>query len=115
VVIINEGQLVLAQSIGGTPADGAALSITIDGDAQAFIARLNALGIDDARLRDRMTGLPEIVIRAPSDKVYDAVRDTAVELDVPLISMTGRTRSLEDLYLQAVGAEALDIEMYGGV
>ena len=115
VVIINEGQLVLAQSIGGTPADGAALSITIDGDAHAFIARLNALGIGDARLRDRMTGLPEIVIRAPSDKVYDAVRDTAVELDVPLISMTGRTRSLEDLYLQAVGAEALDAEMYGGV
>jgi ABC-2 type transport system ATP-binding protein len=115
VVIINEGQLVLAQTIGGTPADGAALSITIDGDAQAFIARLNALGIDDVRLRDRMTGLPEIVIRAPSDKVYDAVRDTAVELDVPLVSMTGRTRSLEDLYLQAVGAEALDSEMYGGV
>jgi ABC-2 type transport system ATP-binding protein len=115
VVIINEGQLVLAQSIGGTPADGAALSITIDGDAQAFIARLNVLGIEDARLRDRMTGLPEIVIRAPSDKVYDAVRDTAVELDVPLISMTGRTRSLEDLYLQAVGAEALDVEMYEGV
>ncbi len=56
VVIINEGQLVLAQTIGGTPADGAALSITIDGDAQAFIARLNALGIDDVRLRDRMTG-----------------------------------------------------------
>jgi ABC-2 type transport system ATP-binding protein len=115
VVIINEGQLVLAQSIGGTPADGAALSITIDGDAPAFIARLNALGIEDARLRDRMTGLPEIVIRAPNDKVYDAVRDTAVELDVPLVSMTGRTRSLEDLYLQAVGAEALDAEMYGGV
>ena len=55
------------------------------------------------------------MIRAPSDKVYDAVRDTAVELDVPLVSMTGRTRSLEDLYLQAVGAEALDSEMYGGV
>lgn len=115
VVIINEGQLVLAQSIGGTPADGAALSITIDGDPHIFITRLNALGIEDARLRDRMTGLPEIVIRAPSDKVYDAVRDTAVELDVPLISMTGRTRSLEDLYLRAVGADALDAEMYGGV
>lgn len=115
VVIINSGQLALAQSIGGTPAGGAALSIQIDGNAEQFIQRLNELGVADARLRERMTGLPEIVIRAPSDKVYDAVRDTAVELDVPLVSMTGRTRSLEDLYLQAVGAEALDAEMYGGV
>jgi ABC-2 type transport system ATP-binding protein len=114
VVIINSGELVLAQSIGGTPAEGARLSVQIDGDANLFIQRLHALGVDDAVLRDRMTGLPEIVIRHPSDKVYDAVRDTAVELDVPLISMTGRTRSLEDLYLQAVGATVLDAEMHGG-
>ena len=113
VVIINSGQLVLAQPIGGAPAEGAALSIQIDGDAAVFVQRLNALGIDDARQRERMTGLPEIVIRHPSDKVYDAVRDTAVALDVPLVSMTGRTRSLEDLYLQAVGAEMLDPEMLG--
>jgi ABC-2 type transport system ATP-binding protein len=112
VVIINSGELVLSQSIGGAPAAGAALSIQIDGDADAFIRRLNALGIENVRLRDRMTGLPEMVIRHPSDKVYDAVRDTAVELDVPLISMTGRTRSLEDLYLQAVGAAALDPDMH---
>ena len=59
--------------------------------------------------------MPEIMIRHPSDKAYDAVRDTAVELDVALVSMTGRTRSLEDLYLQAVGAEALDADGYGGV
>ena len=115
VVIINGGELALAQSIGGTPAEGAQLSILIDGNAEQFIQRLNALGIDDARLRDRMTGLPEIVIRSPSDKAYDAVRDTAVELDVALVSMTGKTRSLEDLYLQAVGAEALDTDTYGGV
>ena len=109
----RRASLVLAQSIGGAPADGAALSIQIDGSAEAFIKRLNALGIDDVRLRDRMTGLPEMVIRHPNDKVYDAVRDTAVELDVSLISMTGRTRSLEDLYLQAVGATMLDPEMHG--
>ncbi len=115
VVIINSGQLALAQSIGGGPVDGAQLSIQIDGNAEQFIQRLEALGIDDARLRDRMTGLPEIVIRQPSDKAYDAVRDTAVELDVPLISMTGKTRSLEDLYLQAVGAAALDGDLHGGV
>ncbi|MEZ4504821.1 MAG: ABC transporter ATP-binding protein [Thermomicrobiales bacterium] len=115
VVIINSGQLALAQSIGGGPVDGAQLSIQIDGNAEQFIQRLEALGIDDARLRDRMTGLPEIVIRQPSDKAYDAVRDTAVELDVPLISMTGKTRSLEDLYLQAVGAAALDSDLHGGV
>lgn len=115
VVIINGGRLALAQSIGQSPAEGAQLSVQIDGNPEQFIQRLNALGIDDARLRDRMTGLAEIVIRHPSDKVYDAVRDTAVELDVPLVSMTGRTRSLEDLYLQAVGATELDAEMYGGV
>ncbi len=90
-------------------------SIQIDGNAEQFIQRLKALGIEDARLRDRMTGLPEIVIRHPNDKAYDAVRDTAVELDIALVSMTGRTRSLEDLYLQAVGAEALDTDYYGGV
>lgn len=115
VVIINAGQLALARPIGMTPEDGAALSIQIDGDAALFIQRLASLGIDDAFPRDRMTGLPEIVIRSPNDGVYDAVRDTAVELDVPLVSMTGRTRSLEDLYLQAVGADALDTEMVGGM
>lgn len=115
VVIIESGRLALAQAIGGTPAEGAGLSIQIDGDAKAFVARLNALGIEDVRVRDRMTGRPEIVIRAPSDHVYDAVRDIAVELDVPLVSLTGRTRSLEDLYLQAVGAEAIDTDMLGGL
>ena len=35
VVIINNGQLALAQSIGGTPAEGAQLSIQIDGNADA--------------------------------------------------------------------------------
>jgi len=115
VVIINNGELALAQSIGGTPVEGAQLSVQIDGNAKQFIQRLEALGIDNARLRDRMTGHPEIMIRHPSDKAYDAVRDTAVELDVALVSMTGRTRSLEDLYLQAVGAEALDGDSYGGV
>jgi ABC-2 type transport system ATP-binding protein len=115
VVIINGGQLVLAQPIGGTPTDGAQLSIQIDGNAEQFIQRLNALGIEDAQVRGRMTGRSEIVIRHPSDRAYDAVRDTAVELDVPLVSMTGRTRSLEDLYLQAVGAVGLDTESHGGV
>ena len=115
VVIINNGQLALAQPIGRTPEEGAQLSIQIDGNAEQFIQRLNALGVHDARLRDRMTGLPEIVIRDPSGMAYDAVRDTAVDLDVALVSMTGRTRSLEDLYLQAVGAAALDPDYHGGV
>lgn len=114
VVIIESGRLALAQSIGGPSEDGAQLDVQIDGDPGIFVQRLQASGIEDARVRDRMTGRPAIVIPHPTDRAYDAVRDIAVELDVPLVSMTGRSRSLEDLYLQAVGAQAIDPEMLGG-
>ena len=54
------------------------------------------------------TPFPELIVRAARRIVYDAIRDTAADLNVPLRALRSRAHSLEEVYLDAVGAAALD-------
>jgi hypothetical protein len=54
--------------------------------------------------------LPELIVGESSDRVYDAIRDTAVDLGVPLRSLRSRAHSLEEVYLDAVERGAMELE-----
>jgi len=100
VVILDHGQVIASQPLAGIDAGGGDLVVRIDGDVAAFIARLAALGAT-ARPAGDGHGSDEVVVRRDGDAAYDAVRDAAADLGVPLRSLQARTRSLEDLYFGA--------------
>jgi ABC-2 type transport system ATP-binding protein len=117
VVIINGGRLIMAQPIGRRSEGPGQILIRIEGEAEPFIQRLNALGVHDVRLDNHFSssGFAELVIDSESDAAFDAVRDVAADLGVGLRSVRSRTRSLEELYLQAVGAGRMnDTSLEGG-
>ncbi|MDQ3693197.1 MAG: ABC transporter ATP-binding protein [Chloroflexota bacterium] len=103
VVILDDGRLVAAQSITDMGDGGGDLILRIDGDTAAFVGRLASLGID-ARPAGADYGRDEFVVSKTDDRVFDAVRDAAADLGLPLRSLRTRARSLEDLYFGRVDA-----------
>ena len=103
VVILDGGRLVASQPLGDLGAVDGNLLVRIDGDAAAFVRRLAALGVTAAPAGDEY-GRGELIVHQADDRAYDAVRDAAAELGLPLRSLRSRARSLEDIYLGNVGA-----------
>ena len=97
VVILDDGRLVAAQSISDMGDGGGELLIRIDGDAVAFVERLGSLGIQ-ARPAGAEYGRDEFVVPATDDRIFDAVRDAAADLGLPIRALRTRARSLEDVY-----------------
>ncbi len=104
VVIINGGKLMLSQAIGRSQQDQGEIVVRIDGNPQRFLDKLTELGVKEARVgpQSQVSPFPELIVRHTSDEVYDAIRDSAAALGVPLRTMRSRQHSLEELYLQAV-------------
>jgi ABC-2 type transport system ATP-binding protein len=102
VVILDQGQVVASQPMESIDAGGGDLLVRIDGDRAAFIARVCELGAE-ARPAGEAHGMDEVIVRRDGDAAYDAVRDAASDLGMPLRSLQARTRSLEDLYFGNVG------------
>jgi ABC-2 type transport system ATP-binding protein len=99
VVILNDGRLVLAQPMASTREEGGDLLVLLDGDPDRVIAALASHGVN-ARLNEEPEHMPgELIIRRDGDQVYDAIRDVAADLSLPLRSLRSRARTLEDLYL----------------
>jgi ABC-2 type transport system ATP-binding protein len=103
VVILDGGRLVASQTLAGIDPGGGDLYVRIDGDATAFLDRLRALGVD-ATPAGEERGRDEIVVRRNGHDPFDAVRDAAADLGVPLRQLRAQTRSLEDLYFGNVGS-----------
>jgi len=103
VVILDGGRLVASQPIGDLGDTTGDLVVRVDGSVDAFAGRLAALGFE-ARPADGETMRGELIVRHDSDAVFDAVRDAAAELDLPLRSLRTRARSLEDVYFGNVGS-----------
>ena len=101
VVILDEGRAVAQggiaelRAIGGTRAE---LIVEVDGgdDAvSAVVARLDGVAVDVDGSR--------LVVELSGDDVYDLVRDAVADTGVALRLLQRRTRSLEDVYLDARG------------
>lgn len=102
VVMVDRGRLVAAGRIDDLMRGGGDIVVRVDGDPAVLIAALGAHGLV-ARERERD------VIVAPSgdrDAIFDAIRDTVVELQMPLRGLRTGERSLEDVYIQTVGTAA---------
>ena len=103
VVILDAGRLVTAQPLGGLGVIGGEVIVEVDGDLDAFAGMIRQQGVS---VRDAGTelGTREIVVQVDDERVYDLIRDVAVQQNVALRSLRSRSRSLEDIYLGDVGA-----------
>ncbi|HUG16136.1 MAG TPA: ABC transporter ATP-binding protein [Thermomicrobiales bacterium] len=111
VVMVNEGRLVIQGRIDDLLEGGGDIIVRIDGDRDEFITRLRARGSAAA------IAAADIVVAIGSEApeaVYDRIRDTVVDMDVPLRLLRGRERSLEDVYIQTVGGLAGEEAMVAG-
>ena len=104
VVILDGGRLVASQPIADLGDVNGDLLVRVDGDVAAFAARLVALGLQ-VKPATGEVGRGELVVRADGDFVYDAIRDTAADLGLPLRSLRTRSRSLEDVYFGNVATD----------
>ena len=107
VVILSAGQLMVSQPLSGIGTEQGDLLVRIDGDPTEFIARLASQGIGvtvsgDEELAER----DELIVAFNGDDVYDAVRDAAAELGLPLRSLRKKARSLEDVYIGNLNAQS---------
>ena len=103
VLILDEGRLVTAQPLEGLDVIGGEAIVHIDGDQAAFQQGLEARGVT-VRPSDLEVGFEELIVEVEDERVYDVIRDLAVEQGASLRSLRTRSRSLEDIYLGNVGA-----------
>jgi len=106
VVILSGGQLMVSQPLSGIGTEQGDLLVRLDGDPTEFIARLASQGIKttvsgDEELAER----DELIVAFDGDHVYDAVRDAAAKLGLPLRSLRKKARSLEDVYIGNLNAQ----------
>lgn len=99
VVMLDRGRLVEHGKVAALVQGAGDISVEIDGDAQLFASRLEAAG---ATVGHNGTSLS---VKHTDDRVFDIIRDTAVELDVALRGVRLQARSLEDVYVQQLQAE----------
>ncbi len=103
VVILDGGRLVTSQALGDLGNVGGEVIIRIDGDYDSFAAELQRNGVR-VRQGDLNMGRDEIIVEGTDDRIYDKIRDLAVQQQASLRSMRSRSRSLEDIYLGNVEA-----------
>lgn len=104
VVVLDRGQVVTAQPIAMTAEVDADLHVRVMGDTDPFLRRLEALGVEATNAGIEYAP-DEIVIRRRGDGALDAIRDAAAESHSSLRLLRPATRSLEDLYIEAVNAQ----------
>lgn len=107
VVILSGGQLMVSQPLSGIGTEQGDLLVRVDGDPTDFINLLAGQGIKttisgDEELAER----DELIVKFDGDYVYDAVRDAAADLGLPLRSLRKKARSLEDVYIGNLNAQS---------
>lgn len=103
VVILDAGKLVTARPLGEMETIGGEVVIRIDGDTAAFADSLRQQGVV-VRTGDVNLGRDEMVVDVHDERVYDQLRDLAVDSGATLRSLRSRSRTLEDIYLGDVEA-----------
>ena len=102
VLILDEGRLVASQPLKGLDVIGGEAIVHIEGDQAAFQRGLEAQGVP-VRPADLEMGFQELIVGVNDERVYDLIRDIAVEQGASLRSLRSRSLSLEDIYLGNVG------------
>ena len=100
VVMVDRGRLVASGRIDELMRGGGDIVVRVDGDLSAFSAALSARGLAP-HIRERDITIP---MNGDADQLFDAIRDTVVEMGLPLRELRAGERSLEDVYIQTVGS-----------
>lgn len=102
VVILDQGRLVASQSLMHDRGNLGEVIVQVDGNQATFADALRAQGTNVTEDEDRATGQPMIIVDVHDERMYDVIRDVAVEQRLVIRKMRSRSRSLEDLYLDSV-------------
>jgi ABC-2 type transport system ATP-binding protein len=105
VVVLDGGQVVASQPLHVPDDDTTDVHVRVDGNPGPFLRTLGELGIE-ARPAGIEYSSDEFVIARGGDQTLDAIRDAAAVTGSPLRLLRPATRSLEDLYVDSVGAGA---------
>ena len=105
VVVLDGGRVVASQPLRVAEDATADLHVRIDGDPTPFLRALAGLGLQ-ARAAGIEYGTDEFIVHRDGDRTLDAIRDAAAASGSSLRLLRPATRSLEDLYVDAVGAGA---------
>jgi ABC-2 type transport system ATP-binding protein len=92
LVVIDAGRLVRSATIADFTAHTRVLAVEVELGAPQLAAALGGRGLE-AREDGRL-----VLVALKDDHVYDAVRDTIVDLDLSLVRLEQRRQTLEDLF-----------------
>ena len=92
LVAIEGGQLLRAAPLGSFTEQTGTLAVEVEEGSEALAARLNARGL--AAIADGRA----VLIAITDERPYDIVRDTIVDLGLPLVRIEQRRHKLEDLF-----------------
>lgn len=99
VVILDHGKVLASQSLKHTDEQLGEVVVQLDGDRTAFADALSGRGASVSAQEDPATGQPVLVIDVHDERIYDLIRDVAVEQHAVIRKLRSRSRSLEDIYL----------------
>src|SRR5215218_9012048 len=105
VVVLDGGQVVASQPLRVPDDDTADLHVRVDGDPGPFLKNLEGLGLIARPAGIEYTS-DEFVVARDGDRSLDAIRDAAVMTGSPLRLLRPAKRTLEELYVDSVGAGA---------
>jgi ABC-2 type transport system ATP-binding protein len=105
VVVLDGGQVVASQPLHVPDDETADLHVRVDGDPGPFLKSLEEFGLVARPAGIEFTS-DEFVIARAGDRTLDAIRDAAATTNSPLRLLRPAKRSLEDLYVDSVGAGA---------
>jgi hypothetical protein len=101
--VLDGGQVVASQPLHVPDDDTADLHVRVDGDPGPFLTSLEELGITARPAGIEYTS-DELIVSRDGDRTLDAIRDAAAMTGSPLRLLRPAKRSLEDLYVDSVGA-----------
>ena len=112
VIILDQGRVLASQSLKHSEENLGEVVVQVDGDANAFAQGLRAHQATVRVEEDAATGHPILVVDVHDERMYDVIRNVAVEQQSVIRKLRSRSRSLEDLYLGSVNAIA-EVENVG--
>lgn len=110
VIIMNHGRVLASQSLKHTEQNIGEVTVQIDGNLTPFQQALEGLGVKAEQQEDAATGMDILVVDVHDERMYDVIRDVAVDQDVVIRKLRSRSRSLEDLYLTSVRDSDMEVE-----
>ena len=94
LIVIDEGKLMRTGRIAELTDETAVLAVEVEWDADRLAALLAERGLDVSVLGREV----EVAAAGGADGVHDTILDAVVTLDLPLVRLEQRRRSLEELF-----------------